>query len=202
VANDFNPLKELGGRPSTQQSREAIGISVEDVAGFIALARDRAGLGPEGMTAAFSILANQVHPLALGNVHRQSLLIRSVARRLLELHLDAAADGDRMSRIVDVLTEKLYYHGYHISRYEAERVIGLPVARPTPAVEAAMWALYLAYRRALHLDALALNGPFKLTSGIIESGHARHVFEYVGTASRAGANLDVNISSQEWRRGI
>jgi hypothetical protein len=199
VSNDFNPRKSDSTKATTTDE-DRIGISVEDVSGYLALARDRAGLGDEGVSQAFQRLADEVHPLALGNVHRQSLLIRSLSRRLLALHMDPELEAERIERVVDVLTEKLYFHGYEISRREAEEFVGLPVERPTADVEALMWDLYLAYRRALHLDSLALNGPFSLDSAVIESATMCHVWTFQGIATRKGDTLDIQVSSQGWRR--
>lgn len=110
VSNDFNPEKVGAPKDPATREPQRIGISVEDVTGYLALARDRAQLDPQGMADAFRTLATEVHPLSLGNVHRRSLLIRSTSRRLLELYLDPVSDAERIENVIDVLTE-LYYHG-------------------------------------------------------------------------------------------
>ena len=121
VSNAFNPKNE---------ESKPIQISVEDVSAYLSLAREQAGLkSPEAMAQALAILAEKVHPLALGNVHRQHQLIRTMSRRLLMLHMDEN-DEERIKRIVDLLTEKLFFHEYQISRAEARDLIGLPVTYP------------------------------------------------------------------------
>ena len=64
VFNDYNPDNPLApGRK--------IGINVEDVTAFIALIKEDAGIThQEELVQAFNILAQKIHPLALGNVKR------------------------------------------------------------------------------------------------------------------------------------
>ena len=67
VANPFNP-RDPQGHP--------IGISVEDVTAYIALIKDDAGIQHEDqLVLAFNKLADQIPPLALGNVKRSTLAI-------------------------------------------------------------------------------------------------------------------------------
>src|SRR5437899_2255005 len=59
VANPFNP-------PHPQRPGQLLGISVEDVAAYINLAKEDVGLSEEdAVVQAFAILARKVHPLAL-----------------------------------------------------------------------------------------------------------------------------------------
>ncbi len=111
VFNDFNPDAEQPKKGDGKKPK--IPISVEDVTAYLLLAKEKAGLGtPDTMAEALRILSEKIHPLALGNVHRQYQLIRTMSKRLLSLHLDPEKEADRIEKIVDTLTEKLYYHGY------------------------------------------------------------------------------------------
>jgi hypothetical protein len=50
-------------------------------------------------------------------------------------------DKDKIEKIVEILSEKLYFHGYEISRHEAKEIIGLNVSYPSEKIEKLMWKL-------------------------------------------------------------
>ena len=145
VANAFNP-------PDPTNPQRKLGISVEDVTAYIQLIRDDAGIQHEDeLIQAFQVLANNVHPLALGNVKRSMSQSRMMARKLLELHMDHN-QRHKIDEIVDNLTSKLFYHGHPINRTEAVDQIGLStVKKAAPKVENAIWSLYLQYEKEMRL---------------------------------------------------
>lgn len=145
VANAFNP----------RDNNQSLGISVEDVASFFALAKDsdRVDIKSENnITEVFKILAEKVHPLALGNVKRSHSQIRLLARKLLMLHITEEAATKRIEGIVDELTERFYTHNHSIFREEA-RKIGLEsiVADATVEEESLFWNLYRSYEEDMKL---------------------------------------------------
>jgi hypothetical protein len=147
VANNFNPA-------DPQNPMNKLGISVEDVTAYIALIKEDAGIQHEDeLVQAFNRLADQVHPLALGNVKRSLSQSRMMARKLLCLHMDPAKDTHKIDEIVDNLTSKLYYHGHPINRQEAKKDVGLPtIVDPPQNVEKLMWQLYLDYEKDMNLE--------------------------------------------------
>ncbi|PKM79146.1 MAG: hypothetical protein CVU88_07275, partial [Firmicutes bacterium HGW-Firmicutes-13] len=186
VANAFNPSD-----PNHKTAK--IPVSVEDVSSFIGLAQEMAGLKQEEHLAeVFLRLSKKVHPLALGNVHRNYSLIRSLGKKLLQLHTNESAE--HINEIINNLTEKLYAHNYMIPRSEAKNNIKLQVAMPEPAVEDLMWDLYENYEKDLQLTepfnpALLLKDheqqvDFEATGGIIESIHALDAFIFQGRVTR------------------
>ena len=146
VTNPFNPLD-----PTTNQP---VGISVEDVSAYIALIRDDAGIRHEDeLVQAFNKLADNVHPLALGNVKRSISQSRMMAKKLLALHMNMSTDEHKVNEIVDNLTSKLFYHGHPINRHEARDQLGLPnVEDPTPAVKDLLWQLYSQYEQEIRME--------------------------------------------------
>lgn len=81
VASLFNP-----SAPGSDQSGKVslLPVSVEDMIGFLDLARKEIGLQTgESMVEVLKILADKVHPLALGAVYRAREQNSSLARRLL-----------------------------------------------------------------------------------------------------------------------
>jgi hypothetical protein len=74
VTNDYNPID-----PQTQQK---IGISVEDVKAYVSFVKNTVGIQhEEELVRTIEILAQKVHPLALGNVERFLSQSRLIARK-------------------------------------------------------------------------------------------------------------------------
>ena len=79
VSNEFNPTDPGGGR---------IGISVEDVNAYVHFIRSTVGITHEDeLVETIKILAEKVHPLALGNVERFLSQSRLIAKRVLRTHM-------------------------------------------------------------------------------------------------------------------
>lgn len=145
TGNVFNPPDEFN--PGARK-----GISVEDVAAYMALARDekKVNLKQESsILEVFKKLTDQVHPLALGNVQRTHTQIRQLSSRLLALH--STHGSKKVGEIVDTLTEKLYSHLHAIGCEEAKKLLGDQVVQPTEEIENAMWLLYEDYAGAMRL---------------------------------------------------
>ena len=206
VANQFNPADATDATGQTK-----IPISVEDVSGFLAMVRDLARVPPERVAETVTVLAEHIHPLSLGNVYRQYLLIRTMGKRLLETHLDPVQDEDRISHIMDMLTEKFYYHEYPISRWEARENVRLPVAEPDRKLETMLWDLYNAYDSAMALGEAVVApastsgvSQVQIDSAAIESLGRLHVSRVSGaltTTTRSGQppNVDLAIGGS-WKR--
>jgi hypothetical protein len=197
VSNAFNPDNETK-KPDKGQGK--IPISVEDVTAYLALARDKAGLEtPETMVEVLRLLSENIHPLALGNVYRQYQLIRTVSRRLLSLHLDSEKDKERIEHIIDLLSEKLYFHGYEISRHEAKEMVNLPVTYPDEPLEKSMWELFGFYRADIPLAPLNLAGNFVADAAVVESAGLTHSYVMEGVATTAKGEVNIELRSGGWR---
>jgi hypothetical protein len=212
VANAFNPQD-----PANPAAR--IPVSVEDVSSYISLAQEMAGLrSEEQLGLVFRFLSEKVHPLALGNVHRNYALIRSLAKKLLRLHL-GSEEEPRIESIVANLTARLYSHNHMISRREAREEIGLPVVYADPELDSLMWELYECYETDLRLnepfnpaDLLTdqERGPvsFEAVGGLVESLACLDAFVFQGTVTRLGTTpegsprLHVSMTGQRWTRVI
>jgi hypothetical protein len=134
VTNEFNPQIQPG---------RLSGISVEDVKAYVNFVKQTVGITHEDeLVQMLAILAEKVHPLALGNVERFLSQSRMIARKLLNTHMNSVSERD-IEDIVENLASKLYFHGHPINRTEAEKELRLPIAQNvSPDVEAAMWQLY------------------------------------------------------------
>ncbi|MCL6634147.1 MAG: hypothetical protein K6T29_00030 [Peptococcaceae bacterium] len=204
VVNAFNPQDP--GNPAAR-----IPVNIEDVYSYLALAGEKAGVcSNDQQVKAFTLLAERIHPLALGNVHRNYLLIRSLAKKLLAMHQQPLREG-RIEHIVDNLTEKLYAHNHMIARREAAEEINLAVVYPDRRLEPLMWALYQDYAEELVLadpfnPAEQLRGTrseFEVISGYVESIHGADAFVFSGVVERRdfpeAGQVNVSILKQGWR---
>ncbi len=125
-------------------------IAVEDVNSFLSFVKERANINDQDAVAnVLGSLVNQIGPLTLGSVNRQYHHIRLVARKLLTSRREKL-DEEKISTIIETLTEKIYSHGHAIGRREAKD-IGLPVEYPDEELENLMWELYLKYEEFLKL---------------------------------------------------
>lgn len=218
VANAFNPVDPI--------TKQRLGISVEDVTAYIALIKEEAGITHEDeLVVAFNKLAENVHPLALGNVKRSLAQSRMMAQKLLSLHMSKTKEQHQIEEIVDNLTSKLYYHGHPINRKEAIDQIGLKtVEHATPAVEDLMWKLFLEYESEIKseqpfnplLEFVAANSGMaagatanlviKSKLAFIEStsrsDYAEIVHDILGTKNPNGSyQATTNVVSQGWKKG-
>lgn len=154
LSNPLNPQARIPQMmPNGQIGQPLVQVEVEQVFSYLSLAYEKAELKSEDAKArAFEILAQQVHPLVLGEVHRTHSLIRELARRLLSLHM---TDDEAVASIVQALTEKLYSHSYRISRKDAATKLKLPVVNADEPTEAAMMGL-----RDLYISDAKMEHPY------------------------------------------
>jgi len=138
INNPLGPVNAVG---------QPVPVSGEDVAAYYALVRDDLGIREEQIVQAFQVLADKVHPLVLGNVKRGSAQSRMLGEKLIALR--SRVDQEHRD-LLEQLTTKLYYHGHPINRIEAKE-LGLDIADPDPACEAALWALYVEYEVAMNM---------------------------------------------------
>lgn len=134
VTNEFNPADANGRR---------MGISVEDVKAFVSFVKENVGITHEDeLVQMMAILADKVHPLALGNVERFISQSRMIARKLLNTHMDDVSDRD-IEDIIETLASRLYCHGHPINRTEAKNELRLEVAdNVSPELYRTIWQLY------------------------------------------------------------
>jgi hypothetical protein len=145
VTNPFNPQNPLN-------PKQLLGISVEDVSAYINLIKEDFGITHEDeLVQAVNILAQKVHPLALGNVKRFHSQSRMLAKKILLLHMEDAEEH-KIDKIVDDLTSKLFFHGHPINRKEAKETLNLKIKYPKKEEEDLIWKLYLEYEKEMKLD--------------------------------------------------
>lgn len=147
VTTPYNP-------PNPQSPQQYLGISVEDVASYVALVKDDVGIRHEDeLVQAFKVLADKVHPLALGSVKRATSQSRMLGEKLLRRRAADQITQSDFDEIIEKLSSRLYYHGHPINRNEAREDLGLKFVKdPTPEVEQLMWELYELYAEEMKLE--------------------------------------------------
>ena len=138
VSNDFNPV----------EGNRRVGISVEDVTAYVDFIKNTVGITHEDeLIRAIEVLAQRVHPLALGNVGRFLSQSRMIARKILRTHMKPD-EGHIIDEIVENMASKLYFHGHAINRKEAINDLHLKViTNLSPELETTMWDLYLDFEK-------------------------------------------------------
>lgn len=129
TGNQFNPAD-----PSNPVQK--LGISVEDVNAYEKYFHQALGHSDDSelsksikekysqeLIPFLDTLVKNVHPLALGNVHRVHLQIRQLAAMLLSHH---TAKKD-ISNIINKLTSQYYSHLHMIGRQEAKELLGTKI---------------------------------------------------------------------------
>lgn len=157
------------------------GVSVEAVRGYLDAVRSSNDDNQlEGQ--ALLDLAQQVHPLVLGEIFRSQQQIRSLAQRLLARHI---TDADKTDRIIEFLCSDSGSHDYTINRREAAD-LGLTVEKCSESLYELLRQLRGSYSATMELqtpyDVSSLahagqNISYRYTRAVIESvDHGAHHF--------------------------
>lgn len=191
ITSPYNPLAPGPAAPGTLN---LLPLSVEDVGGYLNLAREDFGLKEEtSRLRVLETLASGVSPIALGSVYRSRKQIGMLAEKLLTSHSESDLDEDAIEHVVHALSRGLGSHDYNINRQEAKLNLKLPVLFPEDDFEALMWNLFKMYQ-----DAMKLTVPFNPETELgeqttatltfhrafIESTSLTHVYETTQTISR------------------
>lgn len=143
-----HPLAPSVGMPG-QPPQQPLPVSVEDAAGFVALAKDELELEEESsMQKVLELLAAGVHPLVLGAIQRSRAQIGFLASQLMQYHTD---DQTKIEETVGILTKERFSHEYIIDRTEAKNVLKLPVVDVDHYLMPRILALFQEYDNILML---------------------------------------------------
>lgn len=147
LASPYNPQAPSGQmQPGAVQ---LLPVSVEDVMGYLKLAREEVGIkSDEGLAKIVGYLSDKIHPLALGAVYRSREQIAFLARKLLASH---EKDKAKIEKMVDTLSRALPSHQYLITREEAKD-IGIRVVESPGQSDELIWKLYKEYESLLELN--------------------------------------------------
>ena len=204
IGNQFNPRD-----PANPNSGMA--ISVEDVRAYRSFIVEQLGIEdreqgtsplPSEALPLLQRLTSEVHPLALGNVHRVLQQIKQLATNLLNLH---AIDGEDQQKIVRALTTQFFSHLHMINRHEAKEILGRRVRFSSIELANALDELLRAYedqfsmRRKFFLR-IHLSGnsevEFRFVGALVEGVSRSYVFETTGVVCQVAKpppNVQVQV---------
>jgi len=201
TANQFNPR---------DPNNKMLAISVEDLRAYKSFVTDNLIAPDQIPTGDFKKplesflmkLVEQVHPLAIGNVHRVLMQIRQLAKKLLELH---PHEGSEVDEIADALTSRFYSHLHMINRHEAKEILGNKIQFASTDLATALDELLRAYendfqlRKVFFLNAYLKDkseADLRFIGGVIESSAFSYVYETkaaVRRRSRIPQNVQIQI---------
>ena len=145
VEHPLGPIVQIPGRPV-----RIAPVNVEDVNGFIELAKKEIGLNEEeSMKKVFEILASKVNPLVLGAVQRSREQITFLASTIMEYH---TKDKERIKKCIATLTRERFSHSYIINKREAKKVLGLNIIDPNKKINTLVINLFDAYNEIIMMD--------------------------------------------------
>lgn len=211
---ELTPVDPSTGHPfnpsNPYKQGQKLPISVEDLNSYFLLAKEQAGVEKEQMSEVMRILAEKVHPLALGNAYRTYRMGKMIAERLLRLHINPQKEKKRIDHIVKEITGDITIHAYPIDREEAKS-IGLKIEKAIGETGEYMRKLYTSYAKAMKLGE-KFNPQkilrkqdieeFKYVGGYLETSDTSYQFSYKGKVKKTIKNnkpaVDVNVRSLSW----
>ena len=203
TGNQFNPPD-----PANPQGR--LGISVEDVTAYRDFALQQFGLPhepdskspPEVLLPFLERLINEVHPIALGNIHRVNRQIRRLGKKLLELN---QIKGMAVDEVISSFATEFFSHLHMINRSEALDILGgEKLVFADAALSKLLDSLLRAYEDTFDLrtpffvpEKMAdnLEREFKLAGGVVESKSWGYLFQ-TNLTIRQRSQLPPNVQLQ------
>jgi Serine dehydrogenase proteinase len=196
VNGPLNP--QIPGAPNSIRAP----VSVEAINGFLSFAREGADIAvPALMKDVFLRLAEQVHPLVLGEVYRSRSQIRMLAGRLLTRQVK---EEEKKERILQFLCSESGSHDYTIYRREARDELGLNIERPDESLYKQIKAIYDDFAADLQLGepyspevVLGTNPEvqYRYKRALIESVEGgSHSFVSAGTLTRKQAQVAPGVT--------
>lgn len=160
-----------GGQPMAK-----VPVSVEDVTAFIEHARE--ALGNKPIAQVFDRLAQNVHPLVIGQTYRVRSQIRMLGERLLSSHIESQGTRDK---ILNFLCSESGSHDYTINRREARENLCLPIETPS-------WEFYDLIKKLYNDIAkdMELTTPYDANSILGSKDEANYMFRRALIESLAG----------------
>jgi hypothetical protein len=140
LRTDYTPANPV-------QAGQTLMVSVEDLRGYFEFFTQSVK-AESALSTVIDLLRKEIHPLAIGQVHRAHGAIRYISESLLGMHITDEAEA---KRIAGAMVTELYIHAHKIKQPEAKR-IGLPALNATKNEANAMWALYEAYETDMQLQ--------------------------------------------------
>ena len=178
---------------------QKLSLSVESVKGYFSLLKEEFGAtNDSSLSAAYTKLAEQIHPLVLGDVYRTQKQIQMLAQKMLEI---SYSNKKQIKKIVSFLCSDSGSHDYTINRTEA-KALGLNVESPSPEIYAQLKDWYYDVVKELELKTpydpnkvlgTQSNTSYQFKRCLIESiDYGQDAFVSEGILSKAAMNVHNN----------
>ncbi len=139
----MNPQVNINGQ------NVRVPVSVEQVNGYIDMAKD--GLAIKDKKALKEIylkLAENIHPLSLGDVYRAKIQIQMLAKKLLKFH---KIEAKNITKVISFLCSDSGSHDYTIYRKEAKEELGLNIEKPNDELYGVIKDIYQDIEKEMEL---------------------------------------------------
>ncbi len=154
--------------PISQFLPEPYPVSVEQVNAYFQLLESKQIINEAHKARLIEQLADKIHPLVLGQVHKTNSQIKRIADRLLSL---SYTDLDVRANVVSFLCSDSGSHDYTINRREARDILRLNIEKPDDPLYEMLKSLYDDFH-----DELQLSTPFMPISPLI-NGQQSHDYD-------------------------
>lgn len=95
---------------------------------------------------------SRLDPRDLGAVERAFATLGALSRRILETHLDAQRDAEKIEGLLAQLCEGDLLPSFPFTRRDCEQRLGLTVLKPDETLAAAVWKLHEYYRQMFDIE--------------------------------------------------
>ena len=199
------------------EKKQAKRIEIEDIIGYINFAKEKVGIKDQAVLGeVMKELGREINPTMLGSANRTHSLIRSLAKKLLNLRGGPSLKRWQVNQIVKHLSEDMFSHRHLINRKEAADTVGFGSmiefadAKTKSAVEnlANFYTDYLEVEKSFD-PAVVLGADaektHKLPRAVVHSRElafsmvsAYHLARVAGPAGQA--NINVNNTQNSWEK--
>ena len=178
---------------------QKLSLSVESVKGYFSLLKEEFGATSDSsLSAAYTKLAEHIHPLVLGDVYRTQKQIQMLAQKMLEI---SYSNKKQIKKIVSFLCSDSGSHDYTINRTEAKS-LGLNVESPTTEIYAQLKSWYYDVVQELELKTpydpnivlgTQVTASYQFKRCLIESvDYGQDAFVSEGILSKTAMNINNN----------
>jgi hypothetical protein len=125
-------------------------FAYEDVSAFTRFIKEEAGITEQTQkTELIAQLVKQIDPSNIGAAKRASMQSRSMAEKLLGLHMKGEK-AQEAAQIAEKLSKNYFSHGHALGRSEAIE-LGLKVATPDEDLEDMIWRIFTDFEQEMEM---------------------------------------------------
>lgn len=163
----IDPSYNSALNPASPFLREPHPVSIEQVNGYFQFLESKQIINEENKTRLIVQLAEKIHPLVLGQIHKTNSQIKRIADRLMSFNY---SDKEIRENAINFLCSDSGSHDYTINRKEARDNLKLSIKNPDDSLYGLLKELYDDFH-----DELMLSSPFIISPDTL---NGRSSFDY------------------------